>query len=67
MENVRTCIKETFNDVDGYDYGGPRYAGLRVKEWSFEYSDGFIERVAMTYRPKPEGPRNTKLDGSPLK
>lgn len=46
----RHCIKETFNDVDGYDYGGPRYAGYRVKEWTYTYSDGGVERVAVKYR-----------------
>ena len=51
MANARTRIKETFNDVDGYDYGGPSYVGYRVKEWSFHYNDGTIERVAMKYKP----------------
>ena len=63
MANARTCIEETFTDVDG----GARCSGYRVKEWSFHYSDETIERVAMRYKPgKPVGPKNTKLNGGPL-
>lgn len=50
MANARTCIKETFNDVDGYYYGGPSYVGYRVKEWTFHYSDGTKETVKIRYK-----------------
>jgi hypothetical protein len=39
-------VRESVYVVPGYHYGGPGYEGVTVTEWCFEYSDGFIERIA---------------------